>query len=47
MELPLFLNRATIRVNIDTINAVKVISDEKEVDNIGGSDNKAAIKILN
>lgn len=39
------MNKDTIRVNIDTINAVKVISDEKEVDNIGGSDNKASIKI--
>ena len=40
------MNKDTIRVNIDTINAVKVISDEKEVDNIAGSDNKASIKIM-
>lgn len=39
------MNSDTIAVNIDTINAVKVISDEKEVDTIGGSDNKASIKI--
>ena len=39
------MNKDTIRVNIDTINAVKVISDEKEADNIRGSHNKASIKI--
>ena len=38
------MHRDTIRVNIDTINAVKVLSDEKEVDNIVGNDTKASKK---
>lgn len=39
------VNLDVIRVNLDTIHAVKVISGEKKVDNIGGSDNKASTKI--
>jgi hypothetical protein len=39
------LNKDTIQVNRDTVNAEKVKSDEKEVDKIARSDNKASIKM--